>query len=338
MTTYSLTVANKNGSYDGDMKVLNYTSLTVSSGNELTVDQPCRGLLIYVQGDCTINGTLRMKARAPYANPTTSGASDNNAVSSSGLRFPFLKAGGSDTLTADASLLNGCGTAARSAIANHKDISSNGVIATLVRQGANGGGGRSSQGNGNNGSNGGTGQTGGGGGGSQYSSSGSSGGGVYGSCWGGGSGGGGSDAGGVATSATIWCGPGGNGAGSGSWTSTGGGGNPAGTNGASGIKANYGAGYNGGGALILIVGGNLTIGASGVINANGHDMPRNSSNVAGAGGGAGGGNILIAHRGTYTNNGTVEAVGGLGDRNVGSPGNNQGGGGGTGSVQVIQIA
>ena len=63
------TVLNKNGSYDGDMLVRNYTSMTVSSGHTYTVDQPCRGMLIYVQGDCTIVGTLTMTAAGAFADP-----------------------------------------------------------------------------------------------------------------------------------------------------------------------------------------------------------------------------------------------------------------------------
>ena len=54
------TVLNKVGSYDGDMVVKNYTALTISAGHTMTVDQPCRGMLIYVSGNCIINGTLSM--------------------------------------------------------------------------------------------------------------------------------------------------------------------------------------------------------------------------------------------------------------------------------------
>jgi len=33
--------------YDGDMLVKNYTDLTIASGHTMTVDQNCRGMLIY---------------------------------------------------------------------------------------------------------------------------------------------------------------------------------------------------------------------------------------------------------------------------------------------------
>ena len=37
------TVQNKNGSYDGDMVVKQYTALTISTGDTMKVDQACRG-------------------------------------------------------------------------------------------------------------------------------------------------------------------------------------------------------------------------------------------------------------------------------------------------------
>ena len=60
MANVTYTVPNKSGSYDGDMVVKQYTSMTIDAGDTVTVDAPCRGLFILVQGDCTINGTLSM--------------------------------------------------------------------------------------------------------------------------------------------------------------------------------------------------------------------------------------------------------------------------------------
>ena len=114
MANVTYTVPNKNGSYDGDMVVKQYTSVNIDAGDTVTVDQPNRGLFILVKGDCTINGTLSMTSKGGYINPTSSGGSDNNAVDSNGLRFPFLTSGGSSSLTAANTLLNGCGTTARS--------------------------------------------------------------------------------------------------------------------------------------------------------------------------------------------------------------------------------
>ena len=115
-----LTVPNKNGSYDGDMVVKNYSSLTINSNVRLSPDQPCRGMLIYVQGDCIINGVLSMTGYGASANPTSAGASDGNAVSSSGLILPFLTQNGASSVSGSASYANGFGNAARSALANHK--------------------------------------------------------------------------------------------------------------------------------------------------------------------------------------------------------------------------
>ena len=345
-TNTSLTVLNKSGAYDGDMVVRNYSSLTINSGATLTTDQPCRGMLIYVNGDCVINGSLSMTARGPAANPTVSGASDANAVSASGLQIPFRTSTGNQTLAASAALFNGTGTLAKSAIANHTSLSGNGSVVTLVRQGANGGAGGPNgyrQRPGANGSNGSTGQTGGGGGGSGGYSDNSGFGGVggsgsYGSCFGGGSGGaGGHYQSNVGGDAVAWGGKGGNGATSPtpSYGSTGGNGNPGGNGGGTSTGP---SGKNGvGGLIILIVKGNLTIGSGATIESKGLKA---DDNGAGSGGSSGGGNIVVAYKGIYTNNGSVSADGGsfvTGNDEAVSLSARQGSAGGNGSVQVLAI-
>jgi len=345
-TNTNLTVLNKSGSYDGDMLVRNYSSLTINSGATLTTDQPCRGMLIYVDGDCVINGSLSMTARGPAANPTVSGASDGNAVSANGLQIPFRTSSGNATLAASSALLNGAGAAARAAIANHTSISGNGTIITLVRQGAGGGAGGPSgyrQRPGSNGTSGSIGQTGGGGGGSGgYSDpsgfGGIGGAGSYGSCFGGGSGGaGGHYQSNVGGDAVAWGGRGGNGATSPtpSYGSTGGNGNPGGNGGGTSPGP---AGKNGtGGLIILVVKGNLTIGAGATIEAKGLKA---DDNGAGSGGSSGGGNVVIAYKGIYTNNGTVSADGGsfvTGNDEGVSLSARQGSAGGNGSVQVLSV-
>ena len=57
----------------------------------------------------------------------------------------------------------------------------------------------------------------------------------------------------------------------------------------------------------------------------------------GSGGGSGGGNIVIAHRGTYTNNGSVSVAGGTAGSVGGTTYARVGGNGGLGSAQVLQI-
>lgn len=343
-TNTSLIVPNKNGVYDGDMVVRQYSSLTINNGATLTTDQPCRGMLIYVSGNCTINGTLSMQARGPAANPTVAGASDGNSVSASGLQIPFRTATGNQTLVSSASLFNGCGTAARNVIANHPSISSNGTIITLVRQGAAGGNGTSGSGY-NNGSNGTTGQT--GGGGSGGNGSGTTGSGSFGSCWGGGSAGGSVHYAATAGSAAAWGGEGGFGAdGSPAWGAPGGVGNPGGRAGVNSGSNNGNRSESGtGGLIILIVGGLLTIGATGKITADGVSGSPNheatqiyGSNVRRGGAGAsGGGNVVVAYK-TISNSGSITANGGAGGYWTSSnPSSQRGGNGGNGSVQLLQI-
>jgi hypothetical protein len=133
-----LTVPNKVGSYDGDMVIKNYSGLTIDNGVTLTTDAPCRGLLIFVDGDCTINGILSMRGKGAFADPTTAGGSDSGTVNASGLQFGYLHSGSTDTL---ASMdLAGCGSGAVSIEGNFPPLSSNGKVFTVARQGAGGGG------------------------------------------------------------------------------------------------------------------------------------------------------------------------------------------------------
>ena len=339
MANVTYTVPNKNGSYDGDMVVKQYSSMTINTGDTVTCDQPCRGLMILVQGNCTINGTLSMTGRGAYANPTSNGGSDSNSVDANGLRMPFATSGGSSSLSASNTLFNGCGNDARSILANFKTISSSGDIITLARQGANGGTAPGSQqNNGPAGSNGGTGQTGGGGAGGRGWTA-PCGSGSYGSCFAGGSGGGGSNGNSqAASSATAWAGPGGNAATDHSAATSGGVGNPRGSNDTTSGSANNSD--NGvGGLIILIVGGNLTIGSNGSIVANGNNSGACSGGNSwhGSGGASGGGNIVIVHRGSYTNNGTVNANGGTSGTVASYQYSRRGGNGGNGPVQTLQV-
>ena len=93
------TTTNTNGSYDADMVVKDYTDLTINAGHTITVDQPCRGLFIYVSGDCVINGSLSMTNMGSGANPTSTGTAGGN-VDSGGFQYGAFVSGGSDTLSA----------------------------------------------------------------------------------------------------------------------------------------------------------------------------------------------------------------------------------------------
>jgi hypothetical protein len=319
MADYTLT-----STLDGDMVVRQYSSLTINAGNTLTVSNRCRGLFIYVQGDLTVNGTLHMNAKGPYVNPTVGGSSDGLAVSSDGLKYHYIPTNKSgSSITVDGSGFNGAGNAVKAAMANAGFLIASQEI-TLVRQGAG------------NMASGTTGQTGGGGHGG-IAQGGSRGNGSHGSCFGGGSGGGGTRNGSPG-SGTAWGGPGGNASAACAGCGCGGGaGNPGGAASGGGNRI---AGLNGtGGLLFLVVGGNINIGSTGVISANGssggYAYCGSYCGEWAGGGGSGGGNIILLHRGTYNKHasGVVAASGGAGGGASAAPGS----AGGNGSVQIVQI-
>jgi len=288
---------------DGDMILKQYSSLIIDGTKTLTTDNRCKGLFVYVQNDCTINGILSMTARGAHADPT------NDGVNSTGLRYAAIKSGETGSLAA--ADFAGCGNAVINVVSNQPSILGNGKIFQITREGAAGGGSAAgSPDPGNAGGNGTTGQSGGGGSGGSGSGS-ISGAGAAGTCFSGGSAGGGTNNGAV-SAGTVNGGAGGNG------TTNGGGGagNPGGTN--------TNSGENGtGGLIILIVGGNLTIGGSASILAKGK---LGGASYAG-GGSSGGGNILILYKGDLVNSGTISADGGA------TAGTVAGGAGGNGSVQ-----
>jgi len=327
----TFTVANKNGSYDGDMVVKQYNSLIVNAGHTLTPDQPCRGMIIYVKGDCTVNGKISMTARGAAADPTTAGASDNAAVPSAGLQYGIKMTGGTDTLSmAGGVTFAGCGNAAKNAVANQiSGAGSNYTIHTVPRTVGNGASRPSVTSNGDKenpadirGGNAVSGSSafGGGGAGGQAYESGNGRGGAGGNstCFSGGSGGGGAAGGGLANSghqgnnASSNGGPGGQGGNHNESSSrpkgTGGAGNPGGPDGSVGVSGNNDAGDGTGGLLFLIVKGNLTISSSGSIQANGKrgGDSSNTDDNSSMGGGSGGGHIMIMCGGQI-NNGSITA-------------------------------
>ena len=137
----TLTTLNKVGSYDADMLVMNYTGMTIATGNTVTVDQGCRGLLCYVDGDVSITGTLSMKGKGGDCDPTASGGSDSSAVNASGLQLGMFTASGTDTLAANT--FEGSGNAAVAAVANQPAIAGDGTKFSMLKLGGAGGGGGS---------------------------------------------------------------------------------------------------------------------------------------------------------------------------------------------------
>lgn len=327
----SLTVStdtNLASTSDGDVIVKNYTQLTIDATKTLTVSNRCKGLWIYVDGDCTINGTLTMTARGASANPTGTPAG--------GIRFARLKSGSTDTLAAS-DLGTDVGTALTTAEANQAPVSANGKIYTIVKVGGAGGAGGSA--------NGGTISNGTGGG----ASGGSpgivpAGNGAAGTCFSGGAAGGGSSYDPAGTGGTGNSNGGAGGAGgSTSNPSTDAGGGGAGNNGGPGGSGSGGSGSPGGngsgGLLLLMVRGNLTIGAAGVISANGANGGSGGSGGAspdgGGGGGSGGGRVLVVYGGSLSNAGTIQANGG--GQGGGSPSGGAGGAGAVTSPELITV-
>ena len=352
------TVPNKNGSYDGDMVVKHYSSILINTGHTLTTDQPCRGLMLFCKGDCVINGTITMHGRGPLANPSSNGGSDNNAVSANGLQIPFAVLGGTDTLTAHATNLNGCGNDAKLISDNFTSIGgSTGTPGTILEISRNGAGDTAAPSNSNSGANGAkfakgsenVTSTGGGGQGANGYGDGD-GIGRSGTCFGGGSGGGGGNNNGInaETNATAYGGAGGLGVSKHTARCTGGAGNPNGTESTTGgyhNAVNVSNGETGtGGVIWLIVGGNVTLSSGGTINVSGSrsdGIDGNGYNWCSTGGGSGGGALRIAYKGTWNNTGTINALGGVAGEPV-DDGNSQysgeGGNGGDASVTVLKVA
>ena len=278
-----------------------YKSLYINAGAILRAAAHNAGLIIRVQGDCIIHGTIDQSGLAPKTNL------DNNYPYPTQLICGDGGAGGngSGTGTRGSGGIGGSGMPKRSYGGgyggggggcggdNDRDTSTvNGgdggtgnvyITTSTIFIGGSGGIGRS---NGTAGSYGG-----GGGGGGGSTSSGTNGDGASGATGAGSSG----------TNATAL------------YVDSGGGG---------------GAGNYGGGVILLFVGGDLII--DGSIKANGlNGGAAGSSSLkgrkAGQGGGGGGGAIYMLHRGTYTNTGLLQVNGGTGAQS-----------GGVGSITVIQ--
>lgn len=324
-TNTSLTVTADTGHI-----VKHYESLTINDSVFLTAANRCQSMLIYVEGDCVINGSLLMDDRGANATPTedsdiyrhTSGSGeDSTAEAANTTLFPD-EAGNQDVGVAFAEY-------------------------GALQAGATGGAAAAVDQPGNDGDAGTAGQTGGGGGGAGGTHD--NGGGVAadGTSFSGGPGGGGGGGGLTGNSgsgATSNGGQGGDG-GAGGDDAGGGGGGGAGNPGGSGA-AGVGVGQPGddgdpgtGGTLILIVGGDLTIGASAIISADGSDGGDggDGGSDGGGGGGSGGGTVSVLYAGILSNSGTIRADGGAGGLQFGA-GSRIGGDGGAGSVRTVKIS
>jgi hypothetical protein len=316
---------------DGEVVVKQYTSVTINAGHSVTTQNRCRGLVIYVNGDCVINGTLSMTAKGASVNPV--------AIPSTGIRLIRVKTDGPGQSMPESDLgFDGAGEVGslwKSVEAFQRGAVGNGKIYTIAKVGGGGGGAthNNSFASLDNGGAGGVHPEGTGGGGGGGASGGWSGTGGAGTCYSGGSGGGGfsgNEYNGNGQNGSSTGGPGGNGVHVGHATGTfgtagGGAGNPGGGAGNSGGEV----GQPGtGGLLVLLVRGNLMIGPSASVESKGS----NGGVAKASGGSSGGGRIIVLHAGNYNAAVAPSAAGGP---SVGPQA--RGGAGGAGAVTIDRI-
>ena len=302
--------------YTGDWLVKQYTSITINNGDTVKMaGNGAKGMLLYCQGDCTINGTLSCQ----LPQNTTTGFSGTDVT------FTVIKSGGTDS---GAPYTTGMGSDFISAVGNNPTLSGNGVKYVL----------------GNSSTNRSTGGAGGQSGGNWVRAGGTATAGLV--CGGGGGGGAMHSTFQTNTPYTLNAANNGNGCIGGVGfpqngqtnyqnPSSGGGGGGAGSdNGNKGSGWNSGVnGTNGaGGLLVLVIGGNFSgsgtitaAGANGGAGSNGfYGSPHGHGNfpASSGGGGSGGGNIWIFKRSTSTDSfsGTITVAGGTGGTASQSPG------------------
>jgi hypothetical protein len=318
--------------------VRQYSSITINSGNELTVSGRCRGLILYSTGNVVINGTINMNSKSACYNlpmntqgmildeeMRTAIVAGNSLFSiprggaggngGKGAVTTFGGAGGTGSIGyvfggGRGGGGGGCGIGGYTLSITYGAGGRGGSIAeTAIVQGAGGTGiSRSTNTYGHNEQSSQWGHNGGGGGGGGYGGSVGPGYGGHGGTGIGGGGGGG----GFGVNSTTRAGSGEN-----------------------------GKGY-GGGAVYIIAKGNITIGATGFITAHGGDAGNGGTSIGttnrgGGGGGSGGGVVLLAHGGSYSNSGNINVSGGLGGVGA-AAGTEQAPSGSIGSIEVKQIA
>ena len=306
-STSGTTTVYSSGSDDTASYISNFETLTVNSGHTLSLTGRRRAWIIYVRGNCTINGSITMATGSSGAASVV----NFNRYTVNGLTGSIVEP-------------------------------STEVNFTTPAAGANGGAAKTSTGDGNTGSAGTNGKTGGGGSGAFNSAGGGSGSGAgaAGTSYSGGAGSGGysSTTSGQAGGANGGAGGAGKAFTSSPYHAGGGAGNPGGTGslGSTDPYAAYAGGTGTGGTLIICVGGNLTIGGSAVISANGTAggvaNQATSGHITTGGAGSGGGRVIIVYAGTLSNSGTIQANGGAGGVGSGGSVNQSGGAGGAGSV------
>ena len=121
----NFTVGNSS-SYDGDMVVKNFESLTINNGVTVSSSNPCKGMLIFVQGNCTINGTL-----------TCHPSQGSFTGLPSSLTYPVITSGGSSLSNGDFTGMGATAPGVLTSYVNQYISGKTGVTFTLNRQGSN---------------------------------------------------------------------------------------------------------------------------------------------------------------------------------------------------------
>lgn len=296
---------------DGPEVIKQYTTLTIDAGKDLTVSNRCKGLIIYVQGDCHINGYIDMDGKGAAATPVSEGTLVPMYSIMSGVRNRLL-----EITTAPQGGAGGVGGITGN--------SSNGSVGATADNGTGGGGG----GAGGDAAEADLGNGGTGGAGTCYSGGAAASGGAYAAVISEPSGNNGSANGG----------PGGDGVGANTgYGSAGAPGNPG------GADNGTGAGASGtGGILTLIVGGTLYMGNSAGLYAKGVDGTAATTGTGVGSAGTGGGRIIVicnGYSGLGDLIGYLNVPGGVGQKYRGGTGGGiYSGNGGIGSAIAIQTS
>lgn len=296
---------------DGAPVVKQYTSVTINPEHTVTTSNRCKGLWIYCLGNVTISGLLTMTAKGAAA----TGSNVTNAYSAS--------KSGVDTLfrinSSGATGGSGAGRSNRSGSGGSNGSST--VSAGLVQLTTGGGG---------SGAGPITALPGAGGAGTSFGG-GTGGGAVFGNAC--------DSADDPFINGSSYGGSGGNSATNGvSWGGAGAGNNGGIIGGATCASNPIGTGPSGTGGIIFIIAkGNVTINGGGVISADGVNGGIYGGSGGDGGGASGGGIVMILTGGTYTNSGTVRAIGGSGGVGDIASGYGPGGIGGNGIVYNTQI-
>jgi len=284
---------------DGVPVIKNFSNLFISRSVVISPTNRCRGMLIFVDGDATISGSISMTARGAKFT--------GSEASFSVLNPPYLGDYWSTQLFPSSSYLSRVFAVGASGGIGVYGAGVTGFTGTLGRSGGGGSGAGISGPNQRLGGNGGTSTS-----------------------FSGGSGGGGSfeggDVGGVGRNF------GGAGGAAGYNYGGGGAGNPGGGPSLYGTVGQAGTG----GLLIIIVRGNLKIGPNGSIVTNGSNGGNGAGYAAG--GGSGGGVLYIYYGGTLTNTGTITSNGGAGGTSSPSTLNGGAGGAGTAIISKLNVA